>query len=52
MFANAGFLFRCATESQRGASSLNPTSEQAQRESLSSVVQNQFYFERLYFGGG
>ena len=38
MHGNAGILFRSALELQRGVSTLNPASEQAQRECLASVV--------------
>lgn len=38
MYANAGLLFRSAVELQRGVSSLNASSEQAQRECLASVI--------------
>ncbi len=38
MYANAGLLFRSAIELQRGVSSLNAASEQAQRECLASVI--------------
>lgn len=38
MFANSGRLFRSAVELQKGVSSLNAAGEQAQRESLASIV--------------
>jgi hypothetical protein len=38
MYANAGRLFANALNLHRGLSSLNPASEQAQRDSLASVI--------------